>query len=95
MTLDAGGTNFVFTAMRGCREVVAPVRLDAVTDNVDKCLATLVHGFRLVEAALKEAGEARPVAISFAFPGPADYEAGIIGDLPNFPCFRGGVAMGP
>jgi glucokinase len=36
-----------------------------------------------------------PVAISFAFPGPADYASGIIGDLPNFPCFRGGVAMGP
>lgn len=36
-----------------------------------------------------------PVAISFAFPGPADYEAGIIGDLPNFPAFRGGVALGP
>ena len=91
MTLDAGGTNFVFTAIRGCREVVEPVRLNAVTDNVDECLAVLVHGFRMVEAALEE----RPVAISFAFPGPADYEAGIIGDLPNFPCFRGGVAMGP
>lgn len=37
----------------------------------------------------------KPVAISFAFPGPADYKNGIIGDLPNFPCFRGGVAMGP
>ena len=36
-----------------------------------------------------------PVAISFAFPGPADYRNGIIGDLPNFPSFRGGVALGP
>ncbi len=36
-----------------------------------------------------------PVAISFAFPGPADYPAGIIGDLPNLPAFRGGVALGP
>ena len=36
-----------------------------------------------------------PVAISFAFPGPADYKNGIIGDLPNFPAFRGGVALGP
>lgn len=36
-----------------------------------------------------------PVAISFAFPGPADYPAGIIGNLPNFPSFRGGVALGP
>ena len=91
MTLDAGGTNFVFSAIRGCREVVRPVRLDAVTDDVQRCLDVLVDGFRQVEKALPE----RPAAISFAFPGPADYEAGIIGDLPNFPCFRGGVAMGP
>ena len=35
-----------------------------------------------------------PVAISFAFPGPADYPAGIIGDLGNLPCFRGGVPLG-
>lgn len=91
MTLDAGGTNFVFSAIRGCREVVEPVRLDAVIDDVDRCLAVLVEGFRRVEQSLEEA----PVAISFAFPGPADYEAGVIGDLPNFPCFRGGVAMGP
>jgi glucokinase len=35
------------------------------------------------------------VAISFAFPGPADYPNGIIGDLGNLPCFRGGVALGP
>ena len=91
LTLDAGGTNFVFTAIKGCREVVGPVTLAAVTDDVDKCLEVLVTGFRMVSAKLEEA----PVAISFAFPGPADYIAGIIGDLPNFPCFRGGVAMGP
>ncbi len=35
------------------------------------------------------------MAISFAFPGPADYIHGIIGDLPNFPAFRGGIALGP
>ena len=91
LTLDAGGTNFVFSAIRGCREVVTPVRLDAVTDHVDRCLQVLEEGFRQVMQELEEA----PVAISFAFPGPADYAAGIIGDLPNFPCFRGGVAMGP
>ena len=91
MTLDAGGTNFVFTAIRGCKEIVEPIRMDAVNDNIERCLQVLVEGFRKVEAALGE----KPVAISFAFPGPADYEHGIIGDLPNFPCFRGGVAMGP
>jgi glucokinase len=35
------------------------------------------------------------VAISFAFPGPADYPAGIIGNTPNLVAFRGGVALGP
>ena len=91
LTLDAGGTNLVFSAMRGCREITRPVRLKSVTDDAGRCLDTLVEGFRAVAANLDES----PVAISFAFPGPADYAAGIIGDLPNFPCFRGGVAMGP
>lgn len=90
LTLDAGGTNFVFSAIQGCREVVNPIRLGAVTDDAMHCLETLSDGFRRVRASLDQ----EPVAISFAFPGPADYQAGIIGDLPNFPCFRGGVAMG-
>lgn len=92
MTLDAGGTNFVFSAIRGYKVIVEPVCLNAVTDNIERCLQALVDGFRMVETAL---GDVKPAAISFAFPGPADYERGIIGDLPNFPCFRGGVAMGP
>ena len=83
MTLDAGGTNFVFSAIKGCNEVVTPVRLSAVPDNMERCLAVLVEGFREVEKQLAE----KPVAISFAFPGPADYEHGVIGDLPNFPAF--------
>lgn len=91
MTLDAGGTNFVFSAIRGCQEIIDPIRMDAVNDDVERCLGVLVEGFRKVESLLDD----KPVAISFAFPGPADYSAGIIGDLPNFPCFRGGVAMGP
>ncbi|HIO28130.1 MAG TPA: ROK family protein, partial [Flavobacteriaceae bacterium] len=37
----------------------------------------------------------KPQAISFAFPGPADYKNGIIGDLINLPSFKGGVALGP
>lgn len=35
------------------------------------------------------------MAISFAFPGPADYKRGIIGELINLPSFKGGVALGP
>ena len=91
MTLDAGGTNFVFTAIRQGVELVDPITLPAVADNLDRCLQTLVEGFRRVRQQLPEP----PVAISFAFPGPADYEAGIIGNLPNFPAFRGGVPLGP
>lgn len=90
MTLDAGGTNFVFSAIKGCVSVVEPVCLPAVPDNLEGCLSALVDGFTKVKESLVE----EPVAISFAFPGPADYKHGIIGDLPNFPAFRGGVALG-
>lgn len=91
MTLDAGGTNFVFSAMQGCHEIIDSICLPAVSDNLEHCLSALVEGFLEVEKRLPKL----PVAISFAFPGPADYEHGIIGDLPNFPAFRGGVALGP
>ena len=91
MTLDAGGTNFVFSAIRDNEEIVRPITLPAVVDDIELCLQTLLDGFRRVQAALPE----KAVAISFAFPGPADYVHGIIGDLPNFPAFRGGVALGP
>jgi glucokinase len=91
MTLDAGGTNFVFSAMQSNIEVVSPIFLPSNADNLQKCLETLVSGFSKV----KEALSASPDAISFAFPGPADYVNGIIGDLPNLKAFRGGVALGP
>lgn len=90
MTLDAGGTNFVFSAIRGCKEIVSPVGMRAVTDNLEGCLEVLVRGF---EEVLKQLSQ-KPVAISFAFPGPADYKNGVIGDLPNLSAFRGGVALG-
>ena len=91
MTLDAGGTNLVFSAIRGGKEIVSPVTLSAASNSLDVCLNHITEGFNTIRAVLPEA----PVAISFAFPGPADYAAGIIGDLPNFPSFRGGVALGP
>lgn len=91
MTLDAGGTNFVFSAIQGGKEIAGPVVLPACADCLDRCLGNLVEGFKAIQAGLPEPA----AAISFAFPGPADYQAGIIGDLPNFPSFRGGVALGP
>jgi glucokinase len=81
----------VFSAIAGYREVVAPLSLPARGDDLAACLAQIVSGFAQVRAAAPG-----PVAaLSFAFPGPADYPAGIIGDLPNLPAFRGGVALGP
>lgn len=92
ITLDAGGTNLVFGAMRGCEYVTAPITYPSNAGNLDLCLKTMVKGFREVIDSLDE----KPVAISFAFPGPADYANGIIGGyLPNFPSFRDGVALGP
>lgn len=91
MTLDAGGTNLVFSAIRGGQEIVAPVVLPSCACHLEQCLGQLFAGFQRVREMLPEA----PAAISFAFPGPADYPAGIIGDLPNFPSFRGGIPLGP
>ena len=92
ITLDAGGTNFVFNAIGGNKSIVKPVTKRSNAGMLELCLNTLVEGFTEIINQLKDA----PVAISFAFPGPADYPNGIIGGyLPNFPSFRDGVALGP
>ena len=91
MTLDAGGTNFVFSAIQGGEEIIQPITLPSNAHDLDLCLDTIVNGFSQVKSFLAE----NPVAISFAFPGPADYPNGIIGDLGNLPAFRGGIALGP
>lgn len=91
LTLDAGGTSFVFSAIVDNKEVVEPVCFSAYPGDLKMCLNSMVTGFRNVMNKL----DAKPIAISFAFPGPADYTNGVIGDLPNFPAFRGGVALGP
>ncbi len=92
MTLDAGGTNFVFSAMQTNKMIIEPVTVPAMADNLDLCLKNIIAGFKDVADKL---GNQKPVAISFAFPGPADYKTGIISDLANLPAFRGGVALGP
>ncbi|MBE6275411.1 MAG: ROK family protein [Bacteroides sp.] len=91
LTLDAGGTNFLFSAMQDGKEIVPPVHLSTDSSNLDVCINQLKTGFKKVIEQLDKA----PSAISFAFPGPADYPKGIIGDLCNFPCFCGGVPLGP
>lgn len=91
MTLDAGGTNFVFSAIQSNNEIVKPISYPSNAHDLDVCLKTLVDGFKAIENKLPE----KPAAISFAFPGPADYPNGIIGDLTNLPAFKGGIALGP
>jgi len=91
MTLDAGGTNLVFSAVQSAKEVVDAITLPSKANSLEDILRTIIKGFQLVQSHLHE----KASAICFAFPGPADYESGIIGDLQNLPFFRGGVALGP
>jgi len=90
MTLDAGGTNFVFSAVQAESEIIEPVIQSAQGENLEVILKNIIEGFKTVKSKISD-----PTAISFAFPGPADYENGIIGDLQNLPAFKGGVALGP
>jgi len=94
LTLDAGGSSFAFSAIQGGVEVIPSFSLPAFTNDLNKCLNSLFEGFARSIQTLKKNNKNNLSAISFAFPGPADYENGIIGDLPNFPAFRGGVPLG-
>lgn len=89
LTLDAGGTNFDFQAVRGGEPVSQGVRFPAAAQTLNDILLTIIKGFEQV----KQQSDAQPSAISFCFPGPADFEKGIIGDLENLPLFRGGVPL--
>ncbi|MFR9532605.1 MAG: ROK family protein [Rikenellaceae bacterium] len=91
VTLDAGGTNFVFGAVQANEFIVEPLTLPSLSDSLDDCLGQFVKGFSQIIDSISLPVE----AISFAFPGPADYANGVIGGyLPNFPSFRDGVALG-
>jgi len=85
LTLDAGGSKLEFNAMRGGRALLDPLRMVARSDDRDATLAQIRSGFEQVHEATGRAA----AAISFGFPGPADYEAGVILAPPNFPTFRG------
>ena len=89
LTLDAGGTNFVFSAIRDFEHVGKEITKSAYHENLRDTIATLLNGFHEVLSSVSE----KPQAISFAFPGPADYNEGIIGDLFNLHTFRGGVPL--
>jgi glucokinase len=89
MTLDAGGTNFVFSAIMSGKTIVEPFTLPSEGSDLKKSLTNIIKGFHHVANQTK-----KPAAISFAFPGPADYPNGVIGDLVNLPAYKGGVALG-
>jgi len=91
LTLDAGGTNFKFRAISGPDDMAEPLVLPSCGGDLGACLRNMTEGFRLQ----MEAAGGAVHAISFAIPGPTDYADGIVGDLWNLPCFRGGVALGP
>ena len=69
MTLDGGGTNFRFSAIRGNEPVTATITMPANGDDLDRCLRNIVEGFFQIRAACPKP----PVAISFAFPGRESY----------------------
>jgi glucokinase len=92
LVLDAGGTSLRFNAMQGGRALLdVPRTLRSFGDDLERSLGQIIDGFASTHAATGR----RAVALSLAFPGPADYRRGIIGDLPNLPGFRGGVPLGP
>ncbi|MEN1682088.1 MAG: ROK family protein [Planctomycetota bacterium] len=91
LTLDAGGTNFAFSALQRGAPVGESCVLPACGDDLDASLKNLVAGFEKVIASLPSP----PAAISFAFPGPADYPSGVVFNVGNLPAYGDGVPIGP
>ncbi len=91
LTADVGGSGLRFCGVRAGKRVTQIISMTPHGGKLDLCLANIVGGFARIRAMCP----APPSAISFAFPGPADYPSGIIGELGNLPGFRGGVALGP
>ena len=87
--LDAGGTGFKFSAVCDYKEIITPFTIPSAAPTLEGVLQKLLDGFHHCETLCGQNAK----AISFCFPGPADYPNGIIGDLPNLPTFRGGVAL--
>ena len=87
--LDAGGTGFKFSAVQDYNEIIEPFTIPSAAPTLEEVLQKLIDGFRECESRCGTQAK----AISFCFPGPADYPNGIIGDLANLPTFRGGVAL--
>jgi hypothetical protein len=72
MTLDAGRTGLKFSASRGTQLLAGPSSRPTEPEDRDACLRNIIEGFEHLRQSLPDP----PAAISFAFPGPADYPAG-------------------
>ena len=89
LTLDAGGSKFVFSTIKDGKFIGESETIPSNGHNLDQCLLGIINGFKQQQKAINE-----PIdAISFAFPGPANYREGIIGDTENLTGFRGGVPL--
>ncbi|GHT74922.1 hypothetical protein FACS189456_6660 [Bacteroidia bacterium] len=89
LTLTTEQNLLTFGAMQEGEQVVENVQFTSDVADLNAYLNILAEGFLQVKNKLPRT----PAAISFAFPGPADYANGIIGDVANMPLFRGGVAL--
>lgn len=45
MTLDAGGTNFVFSAIQAGEEIIEPFSVSSCSYDLKSCLNSLLGGF--------------------------------------------------
>lgn len=90
LTLDAGGTSLNFLGVRNGELLSNSFTYSTNAHDLNLCLKSIKIGFNDLISSLED----KPHAISIAFPGPADYENGVIGDLPNLPAFKGGVPLG-
>ena len=50
LTLDAGGTNFAFSAVQRGREIADPIVLPAEANNLEASLSNLILGFERLTA---------------------------------------------
>jgi glucokinase len=91
LSLDAGGSNFVFSALKSGVPVLPSIHKTVDVEQLPACIDDIVSGFEEIRQCCSEKAQ----AISFAFPGPANYAEGIIGHLENLPAFDTFVPLGP
>jgi glucokinase len=89
LTVDVGGTNEYFSAIKGGKIIGESFFQATNAHNLALFLTTLKAGLSRLYEMLDES----PDAISLAFPGPADYRQGVVFDVPNLPAFHKPVPL--